>query len=129
MTTGSECGACLGADVVAPAQHCDRGGDHDHGEPDQEHSPRDEAGEQSAPEGTGHAGHAEHHTGPPLDAAGPCVRDRADRTGDAYHQQRGGDGLFRIHASHVGQQRDGQDRTAATEQAQGDTDQDGEGDG
>ena len=54
---------------------------------------------------------------------------RADRAGHADHQQGRGDGRLGVHAGHVGQQRDGQDRSAAAEQAQRDADEHRQDDG
>ena len=64
------------------------------------------------------AGGAEHRGDLPPHPACSGVGDRTDRTGDSDHQQGGGDGGFGIHAGHVCEQGDHQDRSAAAEQSQ-----------
>ena len=90
---------------------------------------RDEPGQQAAGVGAGHGRQAEEHRHAPAHPVRPRVRDRADRAGHPDHQQRRGDGRLGVHAGHVGQQRDGQDRSPAAQQAQRDADEDRQSDG
>ena len=86
-------------------------------------------GQPSASVGAGHGSRSEDACHLPSHPAGPGVRDGADGAGDAYDEQRCGDGLLGIHPGDIGQQRDGEDRSTAAEQAQRDPDEDGENDG
>src|SRR5690606_21608957 len=97
-------------------------------EAQQQNGARDEAGEYPAGIGAGHARRAEDQAGAPPHLTGPGVRDRADRAGDADHQQRGRDRRFGVHPGHIGQQRHHQDGTPAAEQAQRHADEHGQGD-
>ena len=119
----------VGGGVLAAAQHRDAGGDHDRRERDEQCRARDEPGQQPAGVGAGHGRCAEERGDAPPHPAGPGVGDRADRTGHPDHQQRRGDGRLGVHAGHVGQQRDGQDRSPAAQQAQRDADEDRQSDG
>jgi len=73
--------------VLAAAQHCDGGGDHDGGEPDHQDGAGDEVRQPTSGVRAGHARHAEQYRGAPPHPPGPGVGDNADDTGDSDHKQ------------------------------------------
>ncbi len=73
-----------------------------------------------------HAGRAEQQAGAPLDPPASGARDGRGGAGHADHEQGGRDGLLGLHPGDVDQQREGEDRASAPEQAEGDADQHGE---
>lgn len=121
----------LVADVLAAAQHRHRGGDHDHGEADQQYRSRYELGQPTAGVGARHGRRSEHPCDPPPHPAGACVGDSTDSTGHPDHKQRRGDGRLGFQTGYIGQQRNGQNRAPTAEQTQRDADEyrqcDGEG--
>ena len=66
----------------------------------------------------GHRDHAEACGDAPAHPAGSGMGDRRDRAGHPDHEQGRGDGVLGFHASYAGEQRNGQDGSAAAEEAQ-----------
>lgn len=76
-----------------------------------------------AGEGADHARDTEQQPGSPLDAPCTGVADHRHRTGGADDEQGCGDRLTRFHAEHVGEYGDGEDRSAASEEPERNSDQ------
>src|SRR5690606_20471722 len=100
------------------AEHGNGRGGHHEREGDQEPTTGDELGEPTSPVGTDHAGSTEDETDTPLYAASAGVGDGTRGAGDPDDEQGHRDRGLRILAGDIDQDRDGDDRATAAEQAE-----------
>ncbi|MFO0760631.1 MAG: hypothetical protein U0359_29405 [Byssovorax sp.] len=113
--------------ALAPGpHHRDGRGEHHRPEADEEQDGRQEVRDLAAREGARHARCAEDEAGPEADPPGARVGDDAGGAGRADHEERHGDGGLRLDVEHVDEDREGEDGTAASEEAEAEADEERE---
>src|SRR5690606_17238584 len=97
---------------------------------EREQNEQDRTGNESARDTsskrTDHARGAKDNAEFPPYSARPGMGDEAHRTGHSHDKERCGDGFARFYANHVGEDGNGEDRSAAAQKAQGYPDEHGE---